>query len=82
MSYNARWNVSYYGYHYDTGCIDFPKEKWNESFEKRKNKNIFFAYLKDSEKNVFVGYINYHFNESENRYDCRFGFNRFIFQLI
>ena len=25
MSYNAGYDVSYYGYHYDTGFIDFPK---------------------------------------------------------
>ena len=25
MSYNAGYDVSYYGYHYDTGCIDFPE---------------------------------------------------------
>ena len=30
MNYNAGQDVSYYGYHYDTGCIDFPKEKWEE----------------------------------------------------
>jgi len=23
MNYNAGYNVSYKGYHYDTGCIDF-----------------------------------------------------------
>lgn len=27
MSYNAGYEVVYYGYHYDTGCIDFPKDK-------------------------------------------------------
>lgn len=27
MSYNAGYKVMYNGYHYDTGCIDFPKEK-------------------------------------------------------
>lgn len=26
MSYNAGYDVSYYRYHYDTGCIDFPKD--------------------------------------------------------
>ena len=26
MSYNAGYEVTYQGYHYDTGCIDFPKE--------------------------------------------------------
>ncbi len=26
MSYNAGYDVSCLGYHYDTGCIDFPKK--------------------------------------------------------
>lgn len=70
MSYNAGWNVSYDGYHYDTGCIDFPKEKWESTFEKRKDCNKFFAYLKDIEKDEFVGYINYHYNKNDDRYEC------------
>ena len=32
MSYNNGYNVSYEGYHYDTGCIDFPKDKWKSSY--------------------------------------------------
>ena len=31
MSYNANWDVSFPGYHRDTGCIDFPpssEEPW------------------------------------------------------
>ena len=70
MSYNAGWDVSYDGYHYDTGCIDFPKSKWEDTFNKRKNENKFFAYLKDTNINEYVGYINYHYNENENKYYC------------
>ena len=48
MSYNAGYDVSYYGYHYDTGQIDFPENRWEEVYNKRKNDNKrFFAYLKD-----------------------------------
>lgn len=36
MSYNKGYDVSYYGYHYDTGCIDFPKEKWEETYNKKE----------------------------------------------
>ena len=39
MSYNAGYDVSYFGYHYDTGCIDFPKEKWKGTFNKRIKEN-------------------------------------------
>jgi len=70
MEYNAGYDVSYYGYHYDTGCIDFKKDKWKETYDKRKNENKYFAYLKDLSTNEFVGYVNYHFNKNDNRYDC------------
>lgn len=70
MNYNAGWNVSYDGYHYDTGCIDFPEDKWEDTFNKRLKENKFFAYLKDTSINEYVGYINYHYNKNEDRYYC------------
>ena len=68
MSYNAGYNVSYFGYHYDTGCIDFPKDKWEESFDRRSNDNCYFAYIKDTDLDGFVGYVNYHL--SDDKYEC------------
>lgn len=62
MSYNAGYEVSYFGYHYDTGCIDFDKDKWLEKYNKRKDKNTFFAYIKDVNLNKYVGYVNYNYN--------------------
>ena len=70
MSYNAGYDVSYYGYHYDTGCIDFPEERWQLSFDKRVNENKYFAYLKDTTTGEFVGTVYYHYNKSDDRYDC------------
>lgn len=70
MSYNAGYDVSYYGYHYDTGCIDFPKEKWEEVYNKRINENRFFAYIKDEDLNQYIGYCNYHYNKNEDKYEC------------
>ncbi len=68
MSYNAGYDVSYFGYHYDTGCIDFPESKWNETYQKRKIENKYFAYIKVDNK--YVGYVNYQYNKSEDRYEC------------
>lgn len=68
MNYNAGYDVSYFGYHYDTGCIDFPEEKWEDTYNRRLNENKFFAYLFDGDKKEFIGYINYH--KSNNRYEC------------
>ena len=31
MNYNAGYDVCFSGYHYDTGCIDFPKSEWQKS---------------------------------------------------
>ena len=70
MSYNAGYDVSYFGYHYDTGCIDFPKERWKLSYERRINENRYFAYIKDNDLDEFVGYVNYHYNKNDERYDC------------
>lgn len=70
MSYNAGYDVSYYGYHYDTGCIDFPEDRWQETFDKRILENRYFAYIRDNDINDYVGYVNYHYNKNDNRYDC------------
>jgi len=70
MEYNAGWNVSYDGYNYDTGCIDFPKEKWEKDFIKRQEVNRYFAYVVREEDKQFVGYVNFHYNKNDNRYDC------------
>lgn len=70
MKYNAGYDVSYYGYHYDTGCIDFPREKWEESYNRRIKENRYFAYVRDVDNNEFVGYVNYQYNKNEDRYYC------------
>lgn len=70
MEYNAGYDVSYYGYHYDTGCIDFPKDRWEDMYNKRKNENRYFTYIKDLDINEFVGYVNYQYIKDEDRYEC------------
>lgn len=70
MEYNAGWDVSYEGYHYETGCIDFPKEKWEKDFNRRKESNRFFAYLVRKEDNKFIGKVNFQYSENEHRYNC------------
>lgn len=67
MSYNAGYDVAYEGYHYNTGCIDFNKEKWLINYN---DKNRYFAYIKDCQKNTFVGYVNYQYNAEHNIYEC------------
>lgn len=70
MDYNAGYDVSYYGYNYDTGCIDFPEERWKEIYDSRIRENRYFAYIKDNDIDDYVGYVNYHYNKNDNRYEC------------
>lgn len=70
MEYNAGYDVSYYGYHYDTGCIDFPKDRWIITYKKRIKENRYFAYIKDTQLDEYVGYVNYQYIKDEDRYDC------------
>lgn len=70
MSYNAGYDVSYYGYNYDTGCIDFPEEKWEDTYKKRIKENKYFAYIKDCSINKYVGYVNYQYNKNDDIYEC------------
>ena len=63
MDYNAGYDVSYEGYHYDTGCIDFPEHKWKEWADtKLNNPNFFYAYILDKQTGDFVGYLNFNKN--------------------
>ena len=65
MSYNAGYDVSYAGYHYDTGCIDFPEDKWEDWYNTKMTKpNFYYAYILDEESNEFVGYLNFNLDSN------------------
>ena len=70
MEYNAGWEVSYDGYDYQTGCINFPEEKWEFDFNRRKKNNRYFAYIINKENDEFVGKVNFQYNEKEKKYYC------------
>ena len=46
------------------------KKNGKKNTIKEKKKILFFAYLKENIKNEFVGYVNYQYNEKDNRYEC------------
>ena len=63
MNYNAGYDVSYFGYNYQTGCIDFPKEIWKSWHEEKiTNENFYYAYILDLDSKKFVGYLNFNKN--------------------
>jgi diamine N-acetyltransferase len=71
MSYNANYDVSYRGYHKETGCIDFPKEEWEDwySWWIGQEPKRFFAYIRRCEDSEWIGNINFHYNSQKDWYD-------------
>ena len=71
MSYNAGWNVSFDGYHPDTGCIDFPQEQWAQKQERwvGHEPDRFYAFVKDRNSGRFVCEVNYHYTADDNWWD-------------
>ena len=70
MSYNANWDVSYEGYHRDTGCIDFPESEWAGWYAYWINREPerFFAYIKRSD-GTWIGHINFHYSPERDWWD-------------
>lgn len=67
MSYNAGYDLTFDGYHYDTGCIDFPESSYDTwARDKLSNPNFYYAYIVDKDTKRFVGYLNFNIN-SENK---------------
>lgn len=71
MSYNANWDVSYPGYHRDTGCIDYPDEvlaDWYKSWVGNE-PDCFYAYIKRSSDGAWIGDVNFHYTPEKDWHD-------------
>jgi len=71
MSYNSNWDVSYDGYHRDTGCIDFPRENWDEWHNHwvGHEPERFYAYIKRCSDGVWIGDVNFHYTPEKDWWD-------------
>ncbi len=71
MSYNANWDVSYDGYHRDTGCIDFPKSQWADWYEHwvGHEPERFYAYIKRCSDGAWIGDVNFHYTSDKDWWD-------------
>ena len=61
MSYNRAWG----------GTISFPESRWEEWYDRwvvRQENGRFYRYLRDTDTNVFVGEIAYHYDEEEEKW--------------
>lgn len=71
MSYNKDWDVSYSGYHRDTGCIDFPEEEWADwlaSWQGREPER-FYSYIRRVCDGAWIGDINFHYTPEKDWWD-------------
>ena len=68
MSYNAGYNIERDNYHYDTGVIDYPENRWGKEYLRNYTSDYYFAYIKDVDKNCYVGYCCYYLENGQ--YQC------------
>ncbi|MEG2290725.1 MAG: GNAT family N-acetyltransferase [Clostridium sp.] len=71
MDYNKGYDISYEGYHKDTGCIDFPENKWRNWHSNRVDKKpeYFYAYITREDDNSFIGEVNLNLSDKDKYYD-------------
>ncbi|MBR2894813.1 MAG: hypothetical protein IKC03_04025, partial [Oscillospiraceae bacterium] len=71
MSYNAGWDVSYHGYHPETGCIDLPRDRWQAKHDRLvgKEPDCFYAFVRERENGRFLCEVNFHYTADKNWWD-------------
>jgi len=71
MSYNAGWDVDFYGYHRDTGCIDYPDEVLDDWYQQwvGMEPDRFYAYIRRTTDNAWIGDVNFHYSPEKDWWD-------------
>lgn len=71
MSYNAGYTLGFDGYHPDTGCIDFPEDKWQGWYDRfvGREPERFYAYLVRKEDGTFIGEVVLRQEGAPGRYE-------------
>lgn len=71
MAYNAGWDVSYPGFHPETGCIDLPESAWADKHERLvgHEPDCFYAFLREQESGTFVGTVNFRRDDARSGHE-------------
>ena len=71
MSYNAGYALDFDGYHADTGCIDFPEERWAGWYGRfiGREPEKFYAYIVRKEDGAFIGEVVLRQEGAPGRYE-------------
>lgn len=71
MSYNRDWDVSYPGYHRDTGCVDFPSSQWESWYVQwvGREPERFAAYIRRKSDGQWLGDVCFHYTPDKDWWD-------------
>lgn len=71
MSYNRGYDLGFPEYHNETGCIDFPEEKWDCWYQRwvHAQPERFYAYLRRKSDGAFLGEVNLYQKGPEGWYE-------------
>ncbi|EDM99975.1 acetyltransferase, GNAT family [Pseudoflavonifractor capillosus ATCC 29799] len=71
MSYNRDWDVSYPGYHRDTGCVDFPPSQWESWYAQwvGREPERFAAYIRRKSDGQWLGDVCFHYTPDKDWWD-------------
>lgn len=71
MSYNAGYALDFPGYHSDTGCIDFPEERWPGWYSRfiGREPEKFYAYIVRKSDGAFIGEVVLRQEGAAGRYE-------------
>ncbi len=71
MSYNKGYDLDIPSYHKDTGCIEFPRNKWEKwyKFWIDNKPSTYYAYIINVVDHQFIGEVNLHYNSVQDWYD-------------
>lgn len=71
MSYNKGYELGFPEYDNETGCILFPKEKWESWAQRflRQEPEKFYAYIVRKSDGAWIGDVNLHLHPSKAYYD-------------
>ena len=71
MGYNAGYDVSFSGYHQDTGCIDFPETAWADWFGDwiGREPERYYAYIQRGNDGQMLGEVCLHRSASCDWWD-------------
>ena len=71
LAYNRGYDLTFAGYHRDTGCIDFPEDDWQSWYDRWVGcePERFYAYVVRENDGAFLGEVNLYAADEPGAYN-------------